>query len=247
MVTNHSEVAEHGLLQTPAEWARRNEALVQSLTRLVHANARVQKGRALDIGCMGGELTDMFASRTPFSWYGVDPGIKQRHASRQGVELLPGYAHQLPFPDKHFDCLIFANVYEHIDPDQRKPSLAEMNRVLVDGGTIVGQLPNPFFPIESHSRLPFMGWLPYHARRLYWRLSPAPWSFEEAHFFIVTVRHLQRTAEAAGFETVLIQDFNYPLEVIPRAVRWGARFNERLRLMPWAWQFVFRKRATGAV
>lgn len=228
-----------GLLQTRAEYETRNNVLASTLAELVARHVPQQTNRGLDVGCLNGVMTDALASRTNLNWVGIDPQITAPKRSPNGNELLPGWAHELPFPDGHFDCVIFANVYEHVAPDQRLASLADMRRVLVKDGILVGQLPNPYFPIESHSRLPFMGWLPRRAQFWYWRLTPVEW---EHDFYVVTIRHLKRTAKQAGFEPVLIRNFNYPLEVIPQSVRWVAKLFERpMRLVPWAWQFAFRK------
>jgi len=227
-----------GLLQSEAEWDARNRVLAESLAGLVHKHATPVTGRALDVGCQSGALTDALARITPYAWLGVDPGITAATRSPEGTPLEPGSARNLPGRDESYDCLLFANVYEHIDPQERMESLSEMRRVLRSGGVVVGQLPNPYFPIESHSRLPFMGWLPRSVQHRYWCLSPVPW---EHDFYVVTVKQLQRTARDVGFETVLVRNFNYPLEVIPQSVRRVAHVLERpMRWVPWAWQFVLR-------
>ncbi len=109
--------------------------------------------------------------------------------------------------------------------------------MLNPGGVVVGQIPNPYFVIESHSRLPFMGWLPTTWQRRYWKLAPVSW---EHDFYVVTMKHLKPVAQRTGFEVVRVRNFNYPSEAIPQQVRWAARLMERrpLRYMPWSWQFV---------
>ena len=229
----------HGLLQSTEEWDARNRILANTMNELIRGNLHVETQRGLDLGCQEGALTDVLECPPSFKWWGVDPKIEQPLLSPKGAELLPGWANQLSFPDAHFDCVVFANVYEHVYPEQREASLAEIHRVLTKGGILVGQLPNPYFPIESHSRLPFMGWLPRSAQMLYWRLAPVPWQND---FYTVTIRDMKKKARALGFEVVAIRNFNYPLEVIPRSVRWAARLLEPImRIYPWSWQFVFRK------
>ena len=196
-------------------------------------------GRALDVGCQSGVLTDALARMTPYAWTGVDPKITRPTVSAEGKTLGQGSARSIPDEDGSYDCLLLANVYEHIVPEERADSLREMRRVLRRGGVIVGQLPNPYFPIESHSRLPLMGWLPRSLQRRYWRFSPAPWQHD---FYVVTVRHLRRTALQVGLEVVLVRNFSYPPEAIPQSVRWVAQALERpMRWIPWAWQFVLRR------
>ena len=162
-----------------------------------------------------------------------------RSRPRSGAEIKHGWGHDIPFDDGAFDCVVFANVYEHVDPEYRQRTLEEILRVLAPSGILVGQLPNPHFPIESHSRLPFMGWLPMRAQKAYWRLSPVSWDHD---FYAVTIKDLRRRAERAGFHRELIRKFGYPLDAIPRKVRPVARMlSLPMKLMPWAWQFVFSK------
>lgn len=228
-----------GLLQSSEEWAVRNSALTSTLNELIRSYIQVNTLRGLDVGCQKGILTDLWESPPDFKWWGVDPVIEQASLSARGANLLHGWAHQLSFPASHFDCVVLANVYEHIDPELRAASLAEIQRVLVQGGILVGQLPNPYFPIESHSRLPFMGCLPRRVQLVYWRLAPTT---RQCGFYVVTAKELKRRAEAQGFETVVIRNFNYPIEAIPKSLRGAARLIEpAMRIIPWSWQFVFRK------
>ena len=230
------------LLPSRSEWAVRNRVLASTLAELLNAHSPDVTGRALDVGCQWGMLLESLAPQTSKHWWGVDPVI-ERHFSRSGFELVTGVADQIPFPDATFDAVVLANVYEHIPPASRDSSLAEMRRVLVPGGVIVGQLPNPRFPIESHSKLPFMGWLPPRAQNVYWRISPAR---RGAGFYSVSVGDLRRRAEAAGLDAELVRNFNYPPEAAPDSVRWLVRRMRRpLSLVPWAWQFVLRRRDSG--
>jgi len=227
------------LLQSASEWATRNEVLGRSLSELIRLYIEPRMGRGLDVGCQSGTLTRLLASQTGFDWWGVDPRVQADGRSLHPVQLVFGWAHELPFRDGQFDCVVLANVFEHVQPQLRSASVAEIMRVLAAGGVLVGQLPNPYFPIESHSRLPFMGWLPERIRKRLWRFAPVDW---EHDFHTVGIRELRRRAEAAGLETVVIRNFNYPPEAIPVRLRWAARLLDRpMRFVPWAWQFVFRR------
>ncbi|HEY4996691.1 MAG TPA: methyltransferase domain-containing protein [Solirubrobacteraceae bacterium] len=231
-----------GAMQSQQEWDTRNRVLALSMSRLINrfaADGAVEGDRGIDVGCQKGALTDEMEAQTPFHWSGIDPTITEARSSPAGLELLPGTADQLPFEDASFRVALFANVYEHVLPERRHASLQEIRRVLAPGGFVVGQIPNPYFPIESHSRLPFMGWLPMRAQKAYWRLSPVPW---EHDFFVVTMRQMRADAEQLGYRTTYVRNFNYPPEVIPAALRSAWRLLERpMRRMPWAWQFVFQR------
>lgn len=228
-----------GLMQSPAEWAVRGRVLADSLAGLIRDNLPARTGCGLDIGCQRGGLIDQIAKETGLSWAGIDPILKENSLTENGAPIGPGGADSIPYPDAYFDAAILANVFEHISPDSRQPSMDEIFRVLRLGGVLVGQIPNPYFPIESHSRLPLMGFLPISFQRRYWRLSPVPW---EHDFYVVTMRHLERHAAAAGFVTAYSKPFNYPLEAVPGRVRPVARMAAPLmRVIPWAWQFVLVK------
>lgn len=185
-------LAGRGLLQSRGEWAVRNHILGESLSQLAERHLHKGARRGLDIGCQKGVLTDYLNAHTAMMWEGIDPALSGPDKSPQGASLYSATADHLPYPDRHFDCLLLANVFEHIPPDQRDASFREMYRVLLPGCIVVGQIPNPYFPIESHSRLPFMGWLPISLQKRYWRLAPVPWDHD---FFTVTVRHVRSAAE----------------------------------------------------
>ena len=235
-------LAGKGVMQSQQEWDTRNRVLAESMSALINgfaAESASDGARGIDVGCQAGALTDEMNARTPFHWSGIDPTIASPRTSAAGLELLPGTADELPFDDGSFGVALFANVYEHVLPERRHASLEEIRRVLTPGGFVVGQIPNSRFPIESHSRLPFMGWLPIRAQKAYWRLSPVPW---EHDFFVVTMRQMRASAEQLGYRTRDVRNFNYPLEVIPQALRPAWRVLERpMRRIPWAWQFVFQR------
>jgi len=213
-----------------------------TLIELVKRYVASVTNRGLDIGCAEGVVADAVRASTGLMMSGVDPNQKIRNFSPGGSELLPGSANQLPFPDSYFDCAILANVYEHILPNLRTPSLKEIKRVLVKGGMLIGQLPNPRFPIEQHSRLPLMGFLPRPVQLRYWEMAPVKWKPSARFWFPVTINELTVRAKELNFETVLVRKFGYPAEVFPISLRWIADLLEEvIRCYPFAWQFVFRK------
>lgn len=239
MQENSTTSLTSGLLQNREEWTARNNILSDNISTLINTYIKPAATRALDVGCQKGRPVDLLSQRTNLEWAGVDPAITDTLLSARGISLYNGTADKISFPDQHFDCVVLANVWEHIFPNRYVESITEMKRVLKPGGVLVGQLPNPYFPIESHSRLPFMGWLPVPLQHVYWKLTPVPWVHD---FYVVTIRHLKRHALAGGLKTELIRNFNYPREVIPASIRRLSDLGRPLmRVMPWAWHFVFRK------
>jgi SAM-dependent methyltransferase len=230
-----------GLLQSSEEWEVRNNVLAETLATLAKQHLRNTGGRGLDVGCQYGDLTDYLNAHTDMAWEGIDPILTGPQKSPNGAALHSAAADKIPYPDQHFDCLFLANVFEHIPPHLRTASFKEMYRVLRPEGILVGQIPNPLFPIEAHSRLPFMGWLPIPVREKYWRLAPVPW---EHNFFSVTPRHLRAEAKRSGFQVARVSNFNYPAEAMPKAVRpLAVAMSLPMKQFPWAWQFVLRRPA----
>ena len=228
------------LLQTEEEWDARNGVLSRHLAELVDEYSPPGAGEGIEVGCQHGALTDQMGqlTRVP-NWTGIDPVLDEKVVTDRGCTLHPARASKLEFANNTFDVALFANVFEHIPPGERDVSVREIYRVLKPGGVVIGQIPNPYFPIESHSRLPFMGWLPTTWQHRYWKLAPVDW---EHDFYVVTLKHLRQTAQSAGFEVIHVRNFNYPPEVIPSGVRWAARLLERpMRYLPWSWQFVLRR------
>jgi SAM-dependent methyltransferase len=230
-----------GTLNTREEWEVRNSHLSGSIVDMIRTYVKQDARTALDIGAELGGITDRVAQLTGMEWHGIDPDLDQPVVSPAGVKLQQGFGHELPFHDGEVDCITFVNVFEHLRPEWRQATLNDIRRVLSPGGVLVGQLPNPYFPIESHSRLPFFGYVPYRLQPYYWRLSPTGWDFDTAHFFSVTIKDLRKAASKAGLSMVIVRNFNYPIGAIPRAFRSMATLHARIGVIPWAWQFVFRK------
>ena len=241
-MTSPSSLAGRKLLQSQEEWDTRNRILAENMCLLAEQYLLGSKNRGLDIGCQTGDLTDYLNAHTTMDWVGIDPALQGPQKSAQGTMLQPAAADSIPYPDGHFDCLLLANVFEHIPPGRRHASFEEMYRVLRPEGIVIGQIPNPYFPIESHSRLPFMGWLPISLQKKYWRFTPVSW---EHDFFTVTTRHLRIEADRVGFQVAHVANFNYPSAALPKAVRpVAAIFCLPMKRFPWAWQFVLRRSAS---
>src|SRR5262245_61468943 len=100
--------------------------------------------RVLDVGCGPGLLAVDMAEAVGAGGRvrGIDPSpamleiARRRAASAQGrVEVVPGEATALPFPDASFDVLVATQVYEYVEA--MPTALAEARRVLVAGGRLL--------------------------------------------------------------------------------------------------------------
>jgi 2-polyprenyl-6-hydroxyphenyl methylase/3-demethylubiquinone-9 3-methyltransferase len=95
-------------------------------------------GRALDIGCGAGFITEELAA-LGCTATGIDPSsvaveTARAHAANRGlaIEYLVGAGEELPFPDAAFDLVTCCDVLEHVRDLDRV--IAETARVLRPGG-----------------------------------------------------------------------------------------------------------------
>jgi len=78
---------------------------------------------------------------------------------RLGCSYSRGDARELPFADDSFDYVFSNAVIEHVGgPDDARRMLAESRRVARKGA--FHTTPNRWFPIETHTQLPLVHWLP---------------------------------------------------------------------------------------
>ena len=97
----------------------------------------LRTGRVLDVGC---GVNPFFLTQTNFAErYGLDPEV-----TATGVEAglkLDRFdvakVERLPFDDNFFTAVTMLAVFEHIEPAQLPPLLAEIRRVLAPGGRLV--------------------------------------------------------------------------------------------------------------
>lgn len=78
------------------------------------------------------------------------------------VKLLFGDGKKLPFPDRHFNIVFTNAVVEHIgNREEQKRFIREVIRV---GERIFITTPNYWFPVDTHTLIPFVHYLPLWIR-----------------------------------------------------------------------------------
>ena len=73
----------------------------------------------------------------------------------------------LPFIAQSFDVVVSNHLIDHVEDQEQH--LAEVHRVLKDGGVIYLAVFNRYALIEPHYRLPLLSWLPASGRNFYLR------------------------------------------------------------------------------
>ena len=111
--------------------------------------------RVLDLGCRSGALTRHFLEGNEVVGLDVDRAALAK-AAALGIETVEGDVEEpLRFADASFDAVVAGELLEHLRfPDA---VVAEVRRVLRQGGVIVGSVPNGY---RVQSRLRFLRGVP---------------------------------------------------------------------------------------
>jgi len=116
-----------------------------------------------------------------------------------GIRFVRGDGHDLPFASGAFDSVHSSAVLEHVGSRERQVQfLRELWRVARK--SIFVTTPNRWFPVEFHTVLPLLHWLPPELyRKLLARLGNEFFA-DEGNLNLLSKRTLARAAEAAGIE-----------------------------------------------
>lgn len=102
------------------------------------------------------------------------------------IRYVQGDACALPFGDGEFDIVFSNAVIEHVGGRERQREL--VSEALRVGRSVFITTPNRLFPIEVHTRLPLVHWLPETAAH---RLYDAVGKAEAKDLHLLTKRELQ--------------------------------------------------------
>ena len=106
---------------------------------------------------------------------GLHDGVRFRERYPQ-IAYVQGDACALPFPDETFDVVHSNAVIEHVGGrDRQQAFVREALRV---GRRVFLTTPNRWFPIEVHTRLPLVHWLPERGAAKAYDLARMPWAKE---------------------------------------------------------------------
>jgi SAM-dependent methyltransferase len=145
--------------------ARKIEALL--------AQARPLAGsRVLDVGTGAGVIAGALAEAVgpEGEVWAVD--VLDQRVVTDGYRFAQVSDTSLPFDDVSFDVVVSNHVLDHVGgPKEKARHLAEIARVLRDGGVAYLAVANRWVLLEPHFRLPFLSWLPVRLRTPYVRAA----------------------------------------------------------------------------
>lgn len=154
------------------------------------------RGRYLEIGCGAGGTLVLLKEKGAAYTAGVDidAGCVAAAAARgvDSVVVADIENTALPYEERTFDCIILADVLEHLrDPWQ---TLKQVTRYLVDDGCLLVSLPNvKYYKVVRR--------LIFHDE---WRYSDAG-ILDATHLRFFTLKEIHRLLEFAGFKAVVVK------------------------------------------
>ncbi len=152
----------------------------------------------LDVGCGKGLLFDYIVGYDKSKLLvGVD--LMKNHTGR--YQHVVADATRLPFKNSVFSLVTALSLIEHIPKDERKMFYKEVKRVIKNKGIFVIQLPNRYFIIESHTYLPFFGFLPS---------SMHSFAYRGEYVAVPSLKVAVETLKEYGFEVCNVEKYEAP-------------------------------------
>lgn len=150
--------------------SRRAKAM--KIDRLLCLEQRAGPLRLLEVGTGGGGIAHWFGTHPSgrFEVHAVD--VVDSRVVIDGYNYLNVPDVELPFPGGYFDVVLSNHVIEHVGEiaDQAR-HLAELHRVLAEGGVGYLAVPNRWMLVEPHFGLPFLSWFPLKMAHLYVKVA----------------------------------------------------------------------------
>jgi hypothetical protein len=189
--------------------------------------------RIVDVGVTSNEtyaldncLEVLYPIKAAITAVGLEDGshLEEKYPGLRFMKVQDG---PLPFLDNQFDVAHSSAVIEHVG-DRKKQAifLGELWRVASRG--IFVTTPNRWFPVEYHTALPFLHWMPPKVFRSLLRRLGHHFYAQEANLNLMASHDLRNAARAAGIEnfhvdTVRLGPLSSNLLLIARKSRLSVR------------------------
>jgi hypothetical protein len=175
----------------------------QMFERFLQAMSPGREDAVLDVGVTNDRLHDhsnYFEAWYPHKGRITAAGLEDASFLEQdypGLRFVQADARDLPFPDASYDFVHSSAVVEHVGSyDNQIACLRELWRVSRRG--IFVTTPNRWFPIEVHTVLPLVHWLPPQTFRAILRGLGRDFFADEANLNLMSGASLASAARAAG-------------------------------------------------
>jgi hypothetical protein len=171
--------------------------------RFLHETGVAQHESILDVGVTSDRsysasnyLEQWYSHKDRITAVGIDDASFLRDEF-PGMRFVRADATRLPFCDRSFDIVHSAAVIEHVGSFARQcVFLEECCRVA--RRAVFVTTPNRWFPVEFHTVLPLVHWLPKPAFRTLMRKTGRGFFAEESNLNLMTPRELDRAAANVG-------------------------------------------------
>lgn len=184
-------------------------------------------GNMLGLGIAEGNVDYLVSQKLNLSFIGLD--IQSRPLYLKSFSYIKADASLLPVQTEAFTIVTAFSLIEHVCIDRRSDFLAEIFRVLEKKGILFLQLPNRYFPIEQHSFLPFIGYLPEKFHNY----------FNNYYCRVPSLKIVRTLLEKQNFE-VRVFSYQMPPSILPFSGL--LKFLGFFRIFPFGYMLVCKKR-----
>ena len=174
----------------------------------------------LDIGCGRGEFTKEISKVFDITAIGINLNKHQVHDEKSNFLVADGC--MLPFKSQAFTLICAFSIIEHITQNRRPDFYKEVGNVLDDNGIFLIQLPNRYFPIEQHSFLPFIGYLPQRLHS----------TFYHSYVSVPSKNDALKELSQSGFSIISVLAYRMPISMLYKVLS---------KIIPFGFVIVARK------
>jgi SAM-dependent methyltransferase len=159
----------------------------------------------LGLGIAEGNVDYLVSQKIGSVFIGSDIQAKPNYP--QTFTYVRADASCLPFEKESFDVISAFSLIEHVQIERRADFLSEVSRVLKKNGLLILQLPNRYFPVEQHSFLPLIGYLPsrFHT------------TFNNYYCQVPSLKGLKKDLQKQNYKIIDITAYRMPFSIFPPA------------------------------
>lgn len=181
-------------------------ARIQMFKLIISELKPLATDKVLDVGVTSDQRADCNFFEKLYPWSNQITAVGTQEASFlehrfPGLTFINADGCQLPFGDNSFDLVVSFATIEHVGNEQaQRDFVRELFRV---GKRVCISTPNRWFPLEFHTVLPLVHWLPKNIFRRICRLLGKTFFSDEKNLTILSSRDLRTLAPLASSMKIL--------------------------------------------